>query len=328
MRTEALYGDRVVRFVYSSLREHAPSVYRLVTGRWSSQLLGLANYDLCLGTRLRGPGRYFRSWGIDPDECLESPESLDTPRKIFERRIRYWDCRPMEADSDLVVSPADARTLVGSFEETSSLFVKDKFFAYEELLGPDRLEWLEAFRGGEFAVFRLTPDKYHWNHTPVAGVVQEVYAVDGVYHSCNPAAVVVEVTPYGKNRRVVTVIDTDVPGGTGVGLVAMVEVVAMMIGDIVQAYSENRYDDPRRLEPGMFLRRGQPKSLYRPGSSTDILLFQPGRIAFAEDLLLNRRAPGVQSRFTLGFQTPLVETELQVRSAIARRVPTEEGDPS
>jgi hypothetical protein len=74
-------------------------------------------------------------------------------------------------------------------------------------------------------------------------------------------------TPFSKNRRYVAVIDTDVPGGTGVGLAAMIEVVALVIGDVVQAYSEERYDTPRPLHRGMFLRKGTPKSLYRPGSS-------------------------------------------------------------
>src|SRR5690606_29907697 len=122
---------------------------------------------------------------------------------------------------------------------------------------------LEAFSGGDFAVFRLTPDKYHYNHAPVAGRVVDAYAVDGRYHSCNPGAVVQLVTPYSKNKRFVTVIDTDVEGGTGVGLVAMVEIVALMIGEIVQCYSDERYDAPRPVEPGLFLRRGAPKSLYR-----------------------------------------------------------------
>ena len=52
-----------------------------------------------------------------------------------------------------------------------------------------------------------------------------------------PGAVVALVTPYSKNSRVVTIIDTEVPGGTGVGLVAMIEVVALMIGEVVQCYS-------------------------------------------------------------------------------------------
>jgi phosphatidylserine decarboxylase len=33
----------------------------------------------------------------------------------------------------------------------------------------------------------------------------------------------------------------------------MVEVVASMIGDIVQCYSERGYDNPREVAPGMFL---------------------------------------------------------------------------
>jgi phosphatidylserine decarboxylase len=194
----------------------------------------------------------------------------------------------------------------------------NKFFSFEELLGCANIIWQTAFSGGDFAVFRLTPDKYHYNHTPVAGKVVDFYAIDGDYHSCNPSAVVSIATPYSKNKRVVTIIDTDVPGGTGVGLVAMVEVVALMIGDIVQAYSTKGYDAPRRIEKGMFLYKGQPKSLYRPGSSTDILIFQEGRMEFAGDIRDNMRMTGVSSRFTLGFQKPLVETDIRVRSLLGK----------
>jgi phosphatidylserine decarboxylase len=225
----------------------------------------------------------------------------------------------MPDDPAVVVSPADARMLVGSFAQVDHLFIKEKFFSFDELLG-DRSIWQSAFAAGDFAVFRLTPDKYHYNHVPVSGEVVDIYTVDGCYHSCNPAAVVAVVTPYSKNKRTVTVIDTDVPGGTGVGLVAMVEVVALMIGEVVQGYSRERYDDPRPVEIGMFLHRGQPKSLYRPGSSTDVLLFQQERIRFADDLLTNQVRQGVASRFSRGFGQPLVETDLKVRSLIATAI--------
>ena len=48
----------------------------------------------------------------------------------------------------------------------------------------------------------------------------------------------------------------------------MIEVVALMIGDVVQAYSETQYDNPKQIISGMFLKKGAPKSLYRPGSGT------------------------------------------------------------
>jgi phosphatidylserine decarboxylase len=69
-----------------------------------------------------------------------------------------------------VVSPADARVIVtGSLQETDAVFLKDKFFSFEELIGPDAASGIIVSVNGDFAVFRLTPDKYHYNHTPVSG---------------------------------------------------------------------------------------------------------------------------------------------------------------
>ena len=312
--TEQLFGDRMVRLLYHGVRENNAAMFRMLTSSRSSNILGMINFDRPVLSKRA----FLANCGINLSECLDPPEQLDTPRKIFERRINYHDSRPMPADTDAVVSPADARVLVGSFRETSMIFLKEKFFSFEEMFGCGNSVWHEAFSGGDFAVFRLTPDKYHYNHTPVAGQVIDFYAIDGEYHSCNPAAVVSVATPYSKNKRVVTVFDTDVAGGTGVGLVAMIEVVALMIGDIVQAYSSEGYDAPLQMEKGMFLRKGQPKSLYRPGSSTDILIFQRGRIDFAGDILDNMRQTGVSSRFTQGFKKPLVETDVRVRSLLGR----------
>ncbi len=312
--TERLFGDRMVQLLYHGVRENNAALFRMLTSSWSSHILGLVNFDrpvLCKRA-------FLADCGIDLSECLDPPEQLDTPRKIFERKIRYRECRLMPDDRDVVLSPADARVLVGSFRETSMIFLKGKFFSFEELLGMDNPIWRDAFAHGDFAVFRLTPDKYHYNHTPVSGQVIDFYALDGTYHSCNPSAVVAVATPYSKNKRVVTIIDTDVPHGTGVGLVAMVEVVALMIGDIVQAYSTEGYDAPQQIEKGMFLHKGQPKSLYRPGSSTDILIFQQGRIDFAADIYYNMRRTNVSSRFTMGFHKPLVETDIRVRSLLGR----------
>lgn len=317
VRSERLFGDRLVQLLYHGVREKAPSLFRLLTSARTSEILALVNYDRPFRSGLGGQARFLRDCGIELGECLD-PERLSTPRRVFERQIRYGECRPLPAEPRAVVSPADARVLVGSFRETSHLFVKEKFFAFAELLG-NRPRWLAAFSGGDFAVFRLTPDKYHYNHAPVSGRVVDCYTLDGVHHACNPTAIVAVATPHSKNRRVVTIIDSDVPGGTGLGLVAIIEVVALMIGDIVQCYSETGYERPVPVEPGLFVRRGQPKSLYRPGSSTDILLFQPGRVRFAADLLANLRRSDVASRFSLGFGQPLVETDVRVRSLIATR---------
>src|SRR5262245_9493411 len=326
VRSERLFNDAVVRWLYAGVRENAPALYRMaVSGRVSSAL-GFLNYDLPLTGSLSGARDFLRESGINLAECLDRRETLNTMRKIFERRIRYWDCRPAPVEAGAVLSPADSRVLTGSLSETSALFLKGKFFDLEELIGSDKTEWLAACDGGDFAVFRLTPDKYHYNHTPVSGVVMDFYEAPGRYHACNPSAVVTEVTPYSKNARAVTIIDTDVSGGTRVGLVAMIEVVALMIGRIAQCYSRERYDDPQPISPGMFVERGCPKSLYRPGSSTDVLLFARGRIRFDDDLIRNLRRNDAQSRFSQGFGRPLVETEVTARSRIAVRLDTWRGN--
>jgi phosphatidylserine decarboxylase len=101
-------------------------------------------------------------------------------------------------------------------------------------------------------------------------------------------------------------------------MVAMIEIVALMIGDIAQRYSENEYDNPRGIEPGMFLHRGCPKSLFRPGSSTTVLLFQDKRVEFAPDLVRNLYRADVESRYSVGFGRALVETDVKVRSTLGR----------
>jgi phosphatidylserine decarboxylase len=317
--TERPFGDWIVNYLYSKKREQAPLVYELLGSQWFSSLLGWVNYDFPLGSSVSGIRRFLRTCAVNFEECLETPAQLDSARKVFERRIRYWQCRPMDDDSSSVVCPADCRVLIGSLRETSRLFLKGKFFEYEELLAPEKSQWLDAFHHGEYVICRLTPDKYHYNHTPVAGRVLDLYENDGAYHSCNPGPVIALASPYSKNKRVVTVIDTDVAGGTGVGLVAMLEVVALTVGDVVQCYSSVEYRNPQPVNRGIFLQKGCPKSLFRPGSSTTVLLFQEGRVEFAEDLIGNMLRVDVESRYSQGFGRSLVETDVKVRSTIGVR---------
>jgi len=314
--SEHLLADRFIDLLYNRVREQAPSLFRALTSERMSSVLGYLQFDCNLPVASRRGPALLTRMGVDWRECLAPAYSFTTPRQVFERQIRYWECRPMDEAADTIAAPADAKVLIGSLEETPELFIKEKFFSAEELLGED-LPWHPFFAGGDFAIFRLTPDKYHYNHVPVSGEVIDFYQIDGQYHSCNPRAQIALASLHAKNRRVVTIIDTDVPGGTQVGLVAMIEVVALMIGDIVQCYSTSGYEQPRPITKGMHLDKGCPKSLYRPGSSTDILLFQREAVNFSDDLVRNRRRADVLSRFSLGLGRPVVETDVRVRSTIA-----------
>jgi len=313
---EQLVADAVISALYSPALENAPWLTRLASSRYVSSALGYLNYDNLLSSRATGMLRFLRESGIQLSELVGNLSEYDTPRKIFERQIRYWNCRPMHSHPRAVVCPADARALIGSMQEASGLHLKRKFFSFPELLGEDS-PWQDSFERGDYAVFRLTPEKYHYTHSPVSGRVLDIYSVGGCYYSCNPNAAVQLITPFSKNRRVVTILDTDCAGGSAVGRVAMIEVVALMVGQIEQRCSECRYENPRPVERGMFLRAGSPKALFRPGSSTVVLLFEPDRVRFAHDLIENQRRGGVQSRFSVMLGTPLTETDVAVRSLLA-----------
>lgn len=317
VRNEQLYGDHLVRALYSPFLECPNLLTTAASSRWASHMLSLLSYNTLMAGKWTGLGEFLQQSAVDLQECVDTPERLDTPQKVFERQIRFRKHRPLPDDPSTVVCPADARLIVGSLRETSSIFIKEKFFDFEELLSVDHSCWLDAFAKGDFAVFRLTPEKYHYVHVPISGQVVDFYEIDGRYHSCNPQATVSLITPYSKNRRVVTILQTDVPGGSHIGAVAIIEVVALMVGRVEQRYSDDRYDFPRPILPGMFLRRGQPKSLFQPGSSTVILLFQEGRVEFAEDLISNRFRHDASSRFSLGFNQTIVETDVAVRSLLA-----------
>jgi phosphatidylserine decarboxylase len=317
IRDEKLVLDPMIRFIYSTIREKNGVLFRHLISRNATSILGYLNFDSPLASSAAAR-RDLERRGVDFSECVD--DHFRTVRDIFERKIRYEEFRPMSEYRRDIVSPADAKVLLGSWEEHSVLFIKEKFFSFEELLGTDRTDLHQTFHGGDFSIFRLTPDKYHYNHTPVSGIIREIFSLDGVYHSCNPSAVIEAVTPFSKNSRCVTIIDTDVEGGSKVGLVAMIEVVALMIGEIVQCYSEKGYETPQEVTPGMFVRKGAPKSRYRPGSSTDILIFQKGRIEFTQHLIENSRSSRVHSRYTIGFGQPVCESEVRVRETIARRM--------
>jgi hypothetical protein len=49
--------------------------------------------------------------------------------------------------------------------------------------------------------------------------------------------------------------------------------------------------------------------------------FKAGRVEFAADLVRNMHRQHVHSRFSHGFGRPLVETDVKVRSAIAKAIP-------
>ena len=158
VQNEALIADTLIRLIYSDAREKTPAVFKALTSIRFTRLLGFLNYDIPLDKPLGRIPKLAHQLGIDGNECVLPLVALDTARKLFERQIRYWECRPMTADRTTVVSPADAKILCGSLKNQSQFFLKEKFFDLIELLGSDRPKWHHAFAEGDWAIFRLKFD--------------------------------------------------------------------------------------------------------------------------------------------------------------------------
>ena len=164
VKTESLKADPVISAIYSPIRENSSFLFRLMVSARMSSLVGAACYDMPFFKPSIDTNRFLADHGIDLSETLEDPASLDSFRKVFERKIRYEQLRCMPKERGAVVSPSDSRLLVGDFSKDCALFIKGKFFDFTELIGRDKSRWLDAFDQGCFAVTRLTPDKYHYNH--------------------------------------------------------------------------------------------------------------------------------------------------------------------
>lgn len=316
---EKFFSDDLIKFIYDPVRENFSFLFNLLTGSFSSKAAAFFNYDFPLGNEKKRVENLIREMEIDKTEFFLKKNDLLTPRKVFERKIKYWESRPMDKDLSIIVSPSDSRIVTGENSGSSLFPIKNKFFSYTELLSKNS-KWSDLFKKGIFAIFRLTPDKYHYNHSPVSGKVVDIYQLDGKYHSCNPYIFSKINKPLCKNKRIVTIIDTDTENGSNIGLVAMVEVAALMIGEIIQCYSSEKYESPVHISKGQFLEKGSPKSRFAPGSSTIVLLFQENKINFDSDLIKNRDRKSIQSRLSNDFKTPLIETDLKVRESIATRI--------
>jgi phosphatidylserine decarboxylase len=320
---ESLLADRIIRFLYNTARESPTALQRIASSQRLTGALATWEFDRALLRPQATITRTAQRLAIDLSEAFDDVSHWTRLRELFERRIRYWQLRPLPAAVPAIVSPADGKLLHFGHAHDAMLSIKEKFISVKQLLA--RKPWSDVFTASSGIVVRLTPDVYHYVHSPVSGRVIDVYDIEGQFHSCNPAALVSFDAPYVWNRRRVVVVDTDVNGGSNVGRVAIVAVAAMMIGRIEDCYCDTRYDNPRDLVVGMRLRIGAPMMMFRPGSSTVIALWSRERAAVDARLLQLSSRRDVPGRFSEWLLMPWNEIAVRVRSAVAHTPATPSG---
>jgi phosphatidylserine decarboxylase len=104
---EKMISDFLVNMIYSRLRENAFWLFKAFTSPFITRLLGYLYFDLFVSQRPEQVFQAANQLNIDLSECLDRSE-LTSLRGLFERKIRYWENRPISPNPHTVVSPARA----------------------------------------------------------------------------------------------------------------------------------------------------------------------------------------------------------------------------
>lgn len=221
-----------------------------------------------------------RRYGIDLSEAEVPPDGFATFNAFFTRALRPG-ARPVDADPRALVSPGDGHLLVvAPLADDVRLAVKGAAAPLATVLGDAALA--AAYRGGAAAVLRLYVPDCHRLVFPCAGVPSAARLLGGGYHAVTPRPGN-DVPFLALNRRAVSVLETD-----RFGRLALVDVGGFLVGSI-----RHLYVPERRVE------KGDPRSLFRFGGSTLVLVAPPGRVRFRDDLLA-ASARGDETRVRLG----------------------------
>lgn len=210
---------------------------------------------------------------LDMSEVLLPLNEFQNFNEFFYRALKP-DARPCSAPDQpsIIVSPADCRSVVfNEITQATKIWVKGREFSMKRLLGDAYPEDVARFEGGALGIFRLAPQDYHRFHIPVDGVMGKPKTIAGEYYTVNPMAIRSALDVYGENVRVLVPIDSEVHGR-----VMVVCVGAMMVGSTVITRNE-----------GDHVKRAEELGYFKFGGSTILLLFEPGKMRFDDDLVDN-----------------------------------------
>lgn len=210
---------------------------------------------------------FIEMFHVDRSEFLDPVESFASFNDFFIRKLKP-DTRPIDADEEVVIAPADGRYRVYQNIETSEGFiVKGEKFNLSTLLQDEQLA--AAYAHGTMVMARLCPSDYHRYHFPCDCIPRETQFINGWLYSVNPVALKRDIHIFTQNKRTVCKLQTE-----HFGTILFIEIGATAVGSIHQTYTPH--------QPCL---KGSEKGYFSFGASSLILLFEPGRVELDADLI-------------------------------------------
>ncbi|NDD58405.1 MAG: phosphatidylserine decarboxylase [Chlamydiae bacterium] len=265
---EQVYGEKLIKLMYGSgvLSSLVSILFKplICTSPVFSHLYGLLQKS---GLSKKKVLPFIKYFNIDEKEFLDSADSYNSFNEFFTRKLNK-SVRPIAGGNDIAILPADARYLFfPQIEQADGFLVKGKKFSLSSLLQDEALA--RSYEKGSMVIARLCPTDYHRFHFPVSCIAGHPKLINGALFSVNPLALKKNISIFTENKRVLTKLTT-----RNFGTVLFIEVGATCVGDIQQTF---QMEEPQA--------KGDEKGYFSFGGSSLILLFEPGKIAFDQDLL-------------------------------------------
>ncbi len=267
-REEKVYGKFFIDLLYKdTFLSHVISFFILpLTARFSlfSKLYGFFQKTSISRYKVIP---FIKKFDVDTSEFLEPVSSFCCFNDFFIRRLKP-EARPIVQEENKAILPTDARYLVFSdVREVPHFFVKGKKFSLKELLKNEEL--VAKYQAGSMVIARLCPVDYHRFHFPCRATPGQPRLINGALFSVNPLALKRNIKILSENKRVITTLIT-----SHFGDLLYIEIGATHVGSIHQTFQAHKMYE-----------KGDEKGYFSFGGSCLILLFEPNRIRFDQDLL-------------------------------------------
>lgn len=224
--------------------------------------------------------RFAAAYGVDMAEAERPLGQYETFNDFFTRALKPG-ARPLADASQFVLSPADgAVSQLGPIAGGRIVQAKGRDYSVAELLGGDA-ESAARFEGGRFATIYLSPKDYHRVHMPAGGRLEQTVYVPGDLFSVNGVTADRVERLFARNERLVCLFGGDL------GRFASVMVGAMIVAGIETVWGGRVQPHGRTVigarHTDVALGAGAEMGRFYLGS-TVVLLFEPGRIEWLDEL--------------------------------------------
>lgn len=243
--------------------------------------------------------RFVAAYGVDLSQAARGIGEFASFNDFFTRELKPC-ARPLADAAQFILSPADgAVSQLGPISGGRIIQAKGRDYSVAEILGCGAEE-AARFEGGSFITIYLSPKDYHRVHMPAAGTLQATSYIPGDLFSVNTATAAGVDRLFARNERLSCRFDG--PDG---------HFASIMVGAMIVAGIDTVWPNAFRTHAsasvhedftgkGHSFAAGDEMGRFYLGS-TVVLLFEPGRVTWREDLKAGdplRMGEGIARRLT------------------------------